>query len=283
MVESRVFPSHAQKSVMAAIAWACNDSLSPADPNFEWAWLSRSALADKVGLSRSTVIENCRKLVDAGLLVEEPSSGGSRFSTVRYAIREAVLEALDMTPTAQMAADRRAHPARPGAGPVREPDPYPSGSRTPTRPGAGPDIKGKQIGNKNLAREADADFALWWMDYPRKEGRKAALKAYQAAIRSGVTAETLRSSLARRVAFWRREKTEARFIPLPATWLNQGRWDDFIPEGPKAAPELDASAPAPFPIQRHGVCDECGRAGHRHATTCSKFIKPRPVDGGIEF
>lgn len=70
------------------------------------------------------------------------------------------------------------------------------------------------------------DFAAWYKHYPRKAGRKAAEKAYLKARRDGVSAETLTNGLARSIRSWQVEERDKTKLPYPATWLNQGRWDD---------------------------------------------------------
>lgn len=65
-------------------------------------------------------------------------------------------------------------------------------------------------------------FDQFWRFYPHKVGKKAALKAFAAAKRTGVTWARLRFALDRYVA----EKPPDRAWCNPATWLNQGRWDD---------------------------------------------------------
>ena len=69
-------------------------------------------------------------------------------------------------------------------------------------------------------------FELFWTAYPKKVGRAVALKAWK-RVRP---ADELHEKILRAVSVqkdsdqWRREN--GRFIPNPATWLNQGRWDD---------------------------------------------------------
>jgi hypothetical protein len=66
----------------------------------------------------------------------------------------------------------------------------------------------------------DPEFDTFWQEYPRKTAKEAARKAW-AGARARVGAEAILTGL--RAAVW---PLEARFIPHPATWLNQGRWDD---------------------------------------------------------
>lgn len=73
-------------------------------------------------------------------------------------------------------------------------------------------------------------FDEFWEAYPSKVGKKAAVKSYDAAIADlgGDDPEGLiLAGLRRALPNW----TSGKFIPNPATWLNQGRWDDQ-PAGP---------------------------------------------------
>ena len=65
------------------------------------------------------------------------------------------------------------------------------------------------------------DFDLWWDQYPHKIGKKAALRSYERA-RKEASAQTLLDG----VKAYIRHKPRERSWCNPATWLNQGRWDD---------------------------------------------------------
>lgn len=75
----------------------------------------------------------------------------------------------------------------------------------------------------------------WWSLYPRKVGKKAAEAKYRAALKL-VDADELHAALQTQVTWWIRKQTEPQFIPHPATWLSQGRWDDQ-PEQPVSRPD----------------------------------------------
>ncbi|RBO91369.1 hypothetical protein DFR74_10471 [Nocardia puris] len=72
----------------------------------------------------------------------------------------------------------------------------------------------------------DISFERWWDCYPRKVGKPAARKAFHAAVRKVESGELL----ARTEQFASDPNlptgADARFIPHPATWLNQERWND---------------------------------------------------------
>jgi len=80
--------------------------------------------------------------------------------------------------------------------------------------------------NPNLQTKRFDEF---WAMYPKKVAKGAALKSWG---RIKPTKELFIKMLgtlsaAKASADWKREN--GRFIPNPATWLNQGRWDDEIP------------------------------------------------------
>lgn len=69
------------------------------------------------------------------------------------------------------------------------------------------------------------DFEQFWLAYPKKIGKKAAQKAFQNAQNRPRINDLLAAiERARKSEQWR--KDGGQFIPNPATWLNQGRWDD---------------------------------------------------------
>lgn len=72
-------------------------------------------------------------------------------------------------------------------------------------------------------REHDG-FADFWAAYPRKTAKRAAGKAYTAAIDRGAEPAELLTAARRFAAV--AAGMEPRFVPHPATWLNQGRYDD---------------------------------------------------------
>ena len=36
------------------------------------------------------------------------------------------------------------------------------------------------------------------------------------------------TALPNHIQYWKQKETDSEFIPFPATWLNQGRWQDEI-------------------------------------------------------
>jgi hypothetical protein len=66
------------------------------------------------------------------------------------------------------------------------------------------------------------EFEEFWKVYPRKVGKKAAKHAWkQARDKPSLERIVIAVQAAIRTPKWREG-----IIPNPATWLNQGRWDD---------------------------------------------------------
>ena len=74
-------------------------------------------------------------------------------------------------------------------------------------------------------------FETFWDDYPRKVGKKAACRAWTKAVKT-ITADELHARLLDRLP--ELNARDDRYRPHPATWLNEGRYDD-----PVTTPEHD--------------------------------------------
>jgi hypothetical protein len=72
----------------------------------------------------------------------------------------------------------------------------------------------------------DARFARFWAVYPNKTGKAAALKAWQKHKPSETLTDMIINAVERQKHWPTWTRDNGRFIPNPATWLNQGRWDD---------------------------------------------------------
>jgi helix-turn-helix protein len=94
----------------------------------------------------------------------------------------------------------------------------PDGARTPRGVGA--------------ASDGAAPFEAFWAVYPRKEGRVAAKKAFDAAIARRVPAETIIDGARRYAAA--KVNIDTRWIKMPANWLRDECWlEDPQPPGRK--------------------------------------------------
>lgn len=77
-----------------------------------------------------------------------------------------------------------------------------------------------------VSRPVADGFNEWWGAYPRKVAKKKAEQAYKAALRGGATSAELLHGLQASKRSWSVEGRDKTKLPYPATWLNQGRWED---------------------------------------------------------
>lgn len=77
-------------------------------------------------------------------------------------------------------------------------------------------------------------FNQFWSAYPKKVGKIAARKAFN---KVDVPIESLLSAIERQKCSDQWSKDNGQYIPNPATWVNQGRWDDEIGKSPSIKPK----------------------------------------------
>lgn len=90
--------------------------------------------------------------------------------------------------------------------------------------------------SKDISPKGENDgFEKFWIEYPRKTARATALKSWKKIKPDAEMQETILSALEqhKKTEQWTRDK--GQFIPHPATWLNQCRWQD----------ELESTVPQP--------------------------------------
>ena len=119
------------------------------------------------------------------------------------------------------------------------------------------------------AKETPIGFDRFWQAYPRKVGKPAAQRAWNREVKVveiGILMAGLNG--------WRcsEQWKNQQFIPYPATFLNQRRWED---EPPEIVPMRELVAVQP----QTGHCSECGAeipAGFLKCLECMK--KKAPVN-----
>ena len=79
--------------------------------------------------------------------------------------------------------------------------------------------------SKKKAPRTDAEFNEFWSHYPRKVCKKAARKSFD---KVDVPVEVLIDALERHKKSDQWRKDNGQFIPHPATWLNNARWEDEL-------------------------------------------------------
>lgn len=134
------------------------------------------------------------------------------------------------------------------------------------------DIKDKGIrsNNKPLIIPQGGDlsgFEKFWQAYPLKKGKQAARRAFDRA-RKLTTLDNMLSAIRKQKGWEQWTRDNGKYIPHPATWLNQGRWDDqsYVdtePEKPAPPPRLEACPKCgSADFRQHGdyvICNACGK------------------------
>jgi hypothetical protein len=80
-------------------------------------------------------------------------------------------------------------------------------------------------GEGGEVQEFPQDFIAFWAEYPKKKGKLAALKAWKNA-KTKPALEAIISAVKLQKTWPDWMKDGGQYIPMPSTWLNQGRWDD---------------------------------------------------------
>lgn len=73
----------------------------------------------------------------------------------------------------------------------------------------------------------DPTFDVFWQAYPRRIGKGAARVSFERAKKLASVNEIIQAARAFS-QLCQEERREKRYIPHPATWLNQERWEDDI-------------------------------------------------------
>lgn len=74
-------------------------------------------------------------------------------------------------------------------------------------------------------------FDRFWALYPNKTGKKKARESWEKLKPSEELTETILNAVSKQKLWPKWQKDGGQYIPNPATWLNQGRWEDEPPEG----------------------------------------------------
>ena len=72
----------------------------------------------------------------------------------------------------------------------------------------------------------DTEFDLWWSKYPKKRGKGKARDSFYKLTKE--KREIAKATIENHVKYWVKEHTDMIYIPNPATWLNQGRYEDEL-------------------------------------------------------
>lgn len=95
------------------------------------------------------------------------------------------------------------------------------------------DIPLTPLGKDSHTTTSDTEslFSKFWDAYPKKVGKGAARKAWEKLRPSKCLTNQMLSAISvqRQSAQWTKDR--GQYIPNPATWLNQGRWEDDLTGG----------------------------------------------------
>ncbi len=111
--------------------------------------------------------------------------------------------------------------------------------------------------NIERGKQVENDFNEFWKAYPRKVGKPNGLKAFKKKYKSLPSMPELISIVNRlkKTEQWR----DVKYIPHPATWLNDERWNDDIPE-PWVDPAQEAADASKATRDVFWYkCPDCGR------------------------
>ena len=158
------------------------------------------------------------------------------------------------------------------------PLPLPSSPQTPQQPTPTPgDItpRARKGPDRKLIAEG---FLAFWQAYPLKKGKDAAAKAFAKALTRIEEPDPLSVILAG-IERCQREWDDPKYIPHPATWLNQGRWADEETPQPTNAPRARHERPyrSDRAEQRNVWADILAESTGPH----SGGAEPLRIEGGL--
>ena len=83
---------------------------------------------------------------------------------------------------------------------------------------------------RNERSNIDSRFSAFWKAYPRKAGKGAAEKAFKKYKPDDDLLSAMLKAIQRQLDSTQWKESGGQFIPYPATWLNQRRWEDETPQ-----------------------------------------------------
>ena len=92
----------------------------------------------------------------------------------------------------------------------------------------GEERRGKEITDKQPSSSGDDGFADFWQAYPKKVGKATAQKAWRRKTLYAILYSKVLPALQAQKNSPQWLKDNGQFIPHPATWLNQERWEDEV-------------------------------------------------------
>lgn len=130
-------------------------------------------------------------------------------------------------------------PSSPSSAPFLPPSslpPEPPLSTPPYNPPSSPSLSPSP---RDVSRADEDRFSRFWAAYPRKVGKQAAKKSWSRLHPSEELTQAILQAVEAQKQSRQWRENNGQFIPNPATWLNQGRWEDELPKGERSNSFLD--------------------------------------------
>lgn len=99
-------------------------------------------------------------------------------------------------------------------------------------------------------------FDRWWAAYPRKVAKQQAWRMWERISPDALSFAKMMGTLALQVSAPEWQRDGGKFIPHPATYLHQGRYEDDVTAAPMLPPAMEAYAT----FEQWDWCDTCGDA-----------------------
>ena len=94
--------------------------------------------------------------------------------------------------------------------------------------------------SKEKVQEKEKLFERFWTAYPRRVAKQTAMRAFEKIDPDEAMLETMIAAIGKWKMTDQWNEAGGQFIPHPATWLNQRRWEDELPKPGKQKPTVIA-------------------------------------------
>lgn len=105
-------------------------------------------------------------------------------------------------------------------------------------------------------REKEPLFDQFWNAYPRKVSKGAARKAWGKLKPDEALTQTIITAVGRQITSEQWVKDGGQYIPHPATWLNNKRWEDEITPGGDDPDRVETKGLDDMPPERQRAVNE---------------------------
>ena len=127
----------------------------------------------------------------------------------------------------------------------------------------------------------DLAFRRFWDEVPRKDGKKPAHTAFKRALKVA-SEDTIIDGMKAYASMVKAKGTEAQYILMPATWLNQARWEDDVQTVSAAVSENFGVATKWLPASKEDFDRKVGRMASWYETHRPDVISYAKAKGWYE-